>query len=47
MKHWTAETLLAHFKEKIELGEYNDSVHKIKLLTTIEMIEKSLGESNH
>ncbi|MGB1019471.1 MAG: hypothetical protein ACPGVF_00040 [Flavobacteriaceae bacterium] len=47
MKNWTAETLLAHYKEIIDHGGYIDSVHKIKLLTTIEMIEKTLAESTH
>jgi len=47
MKNWTAESLLAHYKQKIEQGEFIDSVHKIKLLTTIEMIEKTLAEGTY
>jgi len=40
----TAEELLNHITHKINTGNFTDSVHKIKLVTTQEMIQKILGE---
>ncbi len=39
----TAKELLALIGEKIQTGNYTDSVHKIKLLTTHEVIGKILN----
>jgi len=44
MENITAKELLEFLKTKVETENYADSVHKIKLLTAIEMIEKTLGE---
>jgi len=33
-------------EEKIESGNFNDSVHKIKLMTAREMMIKLLNENN-
>ncbi|MDA0794089.1 MAG: hypothetical protein O3C13_05665 [Bacteroidetes bacterium] len=38
----SAQELLHHIEQKIQSGNYNDSVHKIKLLTAKEVIEKIL-----
>ena len=34
------------FEKKITSGNYNDSVHKIKLMTAREMMIKLLNENN-
>jgi len=34
------------FEERIESGNFNDSVHKIKLMTAREMMIKLLNENN-
>ena len=43
MKNPSSQDLLKYLENKISQGDYIDSVHKIKLLTTIEMIKKILG----
>ena len=43
MKSLSAQALLEQFKQKVADGHYNDSVHKIKLMTAIEVIEKALN----
>ena len=42
MKEPTANEILAVIKNKIETGQYNDSVHKITLMTARNVIEKIL-----
>ena len=43
MKNPSSQDLLKYLENKISQGDYIDSVHKIKLLTTIEMIKKILS----
>ena len=43
MKSLSAQALLEQLKQKVTNGQYNDSVHKIKLMTAIEVIEKELN----
>ena len=42
MKEPTAKEILAGIENKIETGQYNDSVHKITLMTARNVIEKIL-----
>jgi len=42
MKQPSAQELLLHLENKIAQGDYNDSVHKIKLMTTRDVIRKVL-----
>ncbi|MDC0874950.1 hypothetical protein OAP64_04885 [Flavobacteriaceae bacterium] len=42
MKEITAKEILTLLENKIETGQYNDSVHKIKLMTTRDVIKKIL-----
>ena len=41
-KQLSAKELLEIINNLIETGQYNDSVHKIKLMTAQEVIEKIL-----
>jgi len=41
-KQLSAKELLVFINNLIETGQYNDSVHKIKLMTAQEVIEKIL-----
>ena len=40
----TAKELLIYIEKKIENGDYKDSVHKITLMTTSNVIRKILEE---
>ena len=40
----SAKELLIYIEKKIENGEYKDSVHKITLMTTRNVIQKILEE---
>ena len=42
MKNPSSRDLLKHIDSKINQGNYIDSVHKIKLITAREMIQKIL-----
>ena len=42
MKNPASQELLKHIENKIYQGNYLDSVHKIKLITAREMIQKIL-----
>ena len=42
MKNPSSKELLEHIDNKIYQGNYLDSVHKIKLITAREMIQKIL-----
>ena len=42
MKNPSSQELLEHIDNKISQGNYVDSVHKIKLITAREMIQKIL-----
>jgi hypothetical protein len=42
MKEITAKEILTLLENKIETGQYNDSVHKITLMTTRDVIKKIL-----
>jgi hypothetical protein len=42
MKNPSSRDLLKHIENKINQENYFDSVHKIKLITTREMIQKIL-----
>ena len=42
MKNPSSKELLEHIDNKISKGNYVDSVHKIKLITAREMIQKIL-----
>ena len=39
----SAQELLQKIEKDLTEGNYNDSVHKIKLLTAKEVVEKMLG----
>jgi len=43
MKTPSSQELLEYLENKISQGDYIDSVHKIKIMTTIEMIKKTLN----
>ena len=43
MNSLSAQALLEQLKQKVTNGHYNDSVHKIKLMTATEVIEKELN----
>ncbi|MEL0202661.1 MAG: hypothetical protein VW892_08525 [Flavobacteriaceae bacterium] len=43
-KNISAQELLDHLNKRIEKGQYRDAVHKIKLMTTKEVIERVLAE---
>ena len=43
MKKPSSQELLEYLENKISQGDYIDSVHKIKIMTTIEMIKKTLN----
>tara|TARA_S200000501_G_scaffold339807_1_gene347737 strand:+ start:94 stop:234 length:141 start_codon:yes stop_codon:yes gene_type:complete len=43
MKKTSSQELLEYLENKISQGDYIDSVHKIKIMTTIEMIKKTLN----
>jgi|SaaInlStandDraft_1057018.scaffolds.fasta_scaffold10572_4 hypothetical protein len=40
------QDLLTELDQRLTQGQYNDSVHKIKLLTTQETIQRLLNEEN-
>jgi hypothetical protein len=40
------QDLLTELDQRLTQGQYNDSVHKIKLLTTQETIQRLLKEEN-
>ena len=42
MSQPSAQELLLHLENKIAQGDYNDSVHKIKLMTTRDVVRKVL-----
>ena len=42
MKEPSAKEVLVLLENKINTGQYNDSVHKIKLITAREVIKKIL-----
>ena len=44
MENLSVKDLLTYLNKKIETHQYIDSVHKIKILTTVEIIEKTLVE---
>ncbi len=44
MKEVSAYALLHNLQEQVNQGNFNDSVHKIKLMTAIEIIEKTLKQ---
>ena len=43
-KNISAQELLDHINQRIEKGQYRDAVHKIKLMTAKEVIERVLAE---
>tara|TARA_B100000780_G_scaffold17077_1_gene11174 strand:- start:1693 stop:1833 length:141 start_codon:yes stop_codon:yes gene_type:complete len=45
MKEITLKEAIILFENKISNGEYNDSVHKIKLMTAKDMMIKLLNEN--
>jgi hypothetical protein len=47
MKNLSVKELLTYLNNKIETQQYLDSVHKIKILTTVEIIEKTLVELDY
>ena len=38
------QDFIEHLEHKIEAGKYQDSVHKITLMTTLSTIQKTLRE---
>ena len=44
MSKLSAKELLIYIEKKIKNGDYKDSVHKITLMTTRNVIQKILGE---
>jgi len=47
MENLSVKDLLTYLNNKIETQQYIDSVHKIKILTTVEIIEKTLVELDY
>ena len=47
MKNLSVKELLKYLNNKIETEQYIDSVHKIKIITTVEIIEKTLVELDY
>ena len=47
MENLSVNDLLTYLNNKIETKQYIDSVHKIKILTTVEIIEKTLLELDY
>jgi|TARA_A200000113_G_scaffold219583_1_gene228548 hypothetical protein len=47
MENLSVNDLLTYLNNKIETQQYIDSVHKIKILTTVEIIEKTLVELDY
>jgi hypothetical protein len=47
MENLSVNDLLTYLNNKIETQQYIDSVHKIKILTTVEIIEKTLLELDY
>ena len=47
MKNLSVKELLKYLNNKIETEQYIDSVHKIKILTTVEIIKKTLVELDY
>jgi|TARA_B110000503_G_scaffold137254_1_gene221168 hypothetical protein len=43
MKEPTARELLLLLEKKLETGQYTDSVHKIKLMTARDVVQKILA----
>lgn len=39
----TISTLIQTLEQRIEKGRYRDSVHKIKLMTTLETVQRMLN----
>ncbi len=39
----TISTLIETLEQRIEKGHYRDSVHKIKLMTTLETVQRMLN----
>jgi len=40
----TIKVLVKHLEKRLEIGEYKDSVHKIKLITTLQMIQEMISK---
>tara|TARA_A100001011_G_C13527356_1_gene523082 strand:- start:292 stop:429 length:138 start_codon:yes stop_codon:yes gene_type:complete len=40
----TINELIESIKKRLEIGEYRDSVHKIKLITTLQMIQEMISK---
>ena len=47
MENLSVNDLLTYLNNKIETQQYINSVHKIKILTTVEIIEKTLVELDY
>ena len=47
MENMSVKELLTYLNNKLETQQYIDSVHKIKILTTVEIIEKTLVELDY
>tara|TARA_B100000989_G_scaffold240019_1_gene186905 strand:+ start:121 stop:264 length:144 start_codon:yes stop_codon:yes gene_type:complete len=43
-KKYTLEEAIQIYEDRISNGRYIDSVHKIKMMTTIEMLKKLMFE---
>ena len=40
----TIKELIESIEKRLEIGEYKDSVHKIKLITTLQMILEMISK---
>ena len=47
MENMSVKELLTYLNNKLETQQYNDSVHKIKILTTVEIIKTTLVELDY
>ncbi len=47
MENMSVKELLTYLNNKLETQQYIDSVHKIKILTTVEIIKKTLVELDY
>ena len=40
----TLDDFIEHLENRIEIGDYKNSVHKITFMTTLHVIKKIIGE---
>ena len=43
-RNTSIDDLIKHLENRIEIGDYKNSVHKITFMTTLHVIKKIIGE---